>query len=122
VTDKELEVMRNLLGALNAMHMCHRAFSSNDNWTMMDDEAREFAEKTMEKTESLLEGHSMTENPRLEVWSGANIAQIRDADQAGFPLVCQVPRAAEETVAQNTERAKMLAEIIELGWKMKYGR
>ncbi len=33
-----------LLEALEALHSCHRAFSSNDNWTAIDDDARAWAE------------------------------------------------------------------------------
>lgn len=33
-----------LLRALKALHACHRAFSGNDNWTTLDDEARIEAE------------------------------------------------------------------------------
>ena len=38
-----------LLAALEALHACHRAFSGNDNWTMLDDEARALAENAIAK-------------------------------------------------------------------------
>ena len=38
-----------LLAALEALHACHRAFSGNDNWTMLDDEARLLAENAITK-------------------------------------------------------------------------
>lgn len=38
-----------LLVALEAMHACHRAFSSSENWTSLDDEARLLAEKVIAK-------------------------------------------------------------------------
>ena len=38
-----------LLEALEALHACHRAFSGNGNWTMLDDDARAMAEKTIAK-------------------------------------------------------------------------
>jgi hypothetical protein len=38
-----------LLEALEALHACHRAFSSNDNWTSLDDDAREAAEAAIAK-------------------------------------------------------------------------
>jgi hypothetical protein len=38
-----------LLKALEALHSCHRAFSSNDNWTSLDDDARAFAESAIAK-------------------------------------------------------------------------
>lgn len=38
-----------LLAALEAMHACHRAFSSSENWTALDDEARLLAEKAIAK-------------------------------------------------------------------------
>ncbi len=37
--------------ALQDLHSCHRAFSSNENWTSCDDDAREQAEKALEATE-----------------------------------------------------------------------
>lgn len=40
-----------LLEALKALHSAHRAFSSNDNWTVYDDDARAFAEKAIAKAE-----------------------------------------------------------------------
>ncbi len=40
-----------LLELLKALHSCHRAFSSNDNWTVLDDEAREAAENVIDKAE-----------------------------------------------------------------------
>ncbi len=36
-----------LLAALEALHSVHRAFSSNDNWTSLDDDARAFAESAI---------------------------------------------------------------------------
>lgn len=62
----------------------------------------------------------MTENPRLEIWAGAELAQIRDADQEGMPLVCQVLKERGETVSELQARAKALAELIEIGWAAKY--
>lgn len=41
-----------LAEALRALHACHRAFSSNDNWTSLDDEAREASEKALAAYES----------------------------------------------------------------------
>ena len=38
-----------LLAALEAMHACHRAFSSSESWTALDDEARLLAEKAITK-------------------------------------------------------------------------
>jgi hypothetical protein len=38
-----------LLSALEALHACHRAFSANENWTMLDDEARAMAEAAIAK-------------------------------------------------------------------------
>lgn len=38
-----------LLAALEALHACHRAFSGNENWTMLDDEARALAEAAIAK-------------------------------------------------------------------------
>ena len=38
-----------LLAALEALHACHRAFSGNDNWTMLDDESRSLAENAIAK-------------------------------------------------------------------------
>jgi hypothetical protein len=35
--------------ALIALHSCHRAFSNSENWTALDDEAREFAEAAIAK-------------------------------------------------------------------------
>jgi len=40
-----------LLAALKALHACHRAFSSSENWTLLDDEARLEAEKAIAKIE-----------------------------------------------------------------------
>ena len=37
-----------LLDALKDLHSCHRAFSSNENWTLLDDEARSLAERVIE--------------------------------------------------------------------------
>lgn len=39
-----------LIDALRALHACHRAFSGNDNWTMLDDEARAAAEAALAAT------------------------------------------------------------------------
>jgi hypothetical protein len=39
----ELEV------TLTALHACHSAFSNSENWTALDDEAREFAEAAIAK-------------------------------------------------------------------------
>jgi len=36
-----------LLQALSDLHSCHRAFSSNDNWTNCDDVARKHAERLL---------------------------------------------------------------------------
>ena len=38
-----------LLAALEALHACHRSFSSNDNWTTLDDDARAFSESAIAK-------------------------------------------------------------------------
>lgn len=38
-----------LLEALIALHACHRGFSGSENWTALDDEAREFAEAAIAK-------------------------------------------------------------------------
>lgn len=38
-----------LMDALEAMHACHRAFSDNENWTALDDEARALAEAAIAK-------------------------------------------------------------------------
>jgi len=40
-----------LVFALKALHSCHRAFSNASNWTLLDDEARELAEKVLSKAE-----------------------------------------------------------------------
>lgn len=40
-----------LLEALKSLHACHRAFSSNDNWTMLDDDTRDFAEQAIANAE-----------------------------------------------------------------------
>ncbi len=38
-----------LEAALTALHSCHRAFSNSENWTVLDDEARQFAEAAIAK-------------------------------------------------------------------------
>jgi hypothetical protein len=38
-----------LLAALKAIHSCHRAFSGADNWTLLDDEVRDIAERAIAK-------------------------------------------------------------------------
>lgn len=38
-----------MLKALEALHACHRAFSDNENWTILDDEARNLAETAIAK-------------------------------------------------------------------------
>ena len=40
-----------LYKALRDLHACHRAFSSNDNWTSTDDEARVYAETALDAFE-----------------------------------------------------------------------
>ena len=40
-----------LLEALKQLHSVHRAFSSNDNWTILDDEARKLAEDAIAEAE-----------------------------------------------------------------------
>ena len=42
-----------LLAALEAMHACHRAFSSSESWTALDDEARLLAEKAITKAKGV---------------------------------------------------------------------
>ena len=42
---------KRLLDALKALHACHRAFSSNENWTALDDEARSAAETIIAEIE-----------------------------------------------------------------------
>jgi len=45
---RELQTdVADLLRALLDLYACHRAFSSNDNWTVIDDDAREQAEKAI---------------------------------------------------------------------------
>lgn len=38
-----------LLAALESLHSCHRAFSDNEHWTMLDDDARALAEAAIAK-------------------------------------------------------------------------
>ena len=40
-----------LLEALRQLHAMHRAFSNNDNWTSLDDEARSLAEAAIAHAE-----------------------------------------------------------------------
>ena len=47
--DRLKAVNAELVKALAALHACHRAFSSTENWTVLDDEAREAAETALEK-------------------------------------------------------------------------
>lgn len=49
VSDALIAAAPDLLEALEALHACHRAFSSNDNWTSLDDDARAFAESAIAK-------------------------------------------------------------------------
>ena len=46
-------IARLLLQALKDLHMCHRAFSSNDNWTSLDDRARAAAENAIDVAEAI---------------------------------------------------------------------
>lgn len=42
-----------MLAALKALHVCHRAFSGSQNWGMLDDEARTAAEAAIAKAEAV---------------------------------------------------------------------
>lgn len=42
-----------LAEALKALHSCHRTFSSNDNWTIIDDEIRNYAEKILDEYDGI---------------------------------------------------------------------
>lgn len=48
-----LALFPRLVTVLAALHSCHRAFSSSENWTSLDDDARREAEIVLELAEKL---------------------------------------------------------------------
>jgi len=66
-----------MLEALRQLHAMHRAFSGNENWTTLDNEARALAEEAIAHAE----GRELGTDHRLKLGEGMMTIDLKEADK-----------------------------------------